>query len=78
MYYQATMKNINFSKLILLIFFLHYTFAEKIKNTRPDMLCNIGGNHECVCNRALGDLDLKYNPCDIFLEVIFLIFLIKF
>lgn len=42
----------------------------KIEN-RPDMLCNVGDEHECICNRLLGNLDNKYLSCDNFLEVSF-------
>lgn len=37
--------------------------------TRPDTVCNQGGNHECVCNRSLGNLDDRLLICDRLLEV---------
>lgn len=42
----------------------------KNKN-RPDMLCNVGDEHECVCNRSLGNLDNNYLTCDNFLQAKF-------
>uniref|UniRef100_A0A915D200 Uncharacterized protein n=1 Tax=Ditylenchus dipsaci TaxID=166011 RepID=A0A915D200_9BILA len=41
----------------------------KYKRSRPDTLCNVGDEHECVCNKSMGDLDKKYMPCDYFLDV---------
>ncbi|KAI6229365.1 hypothetical protein M3Y95_00523500 [Aphelenchoides besseyi] len=35
---------------------------------RPDTICNPSGEHECVCNRSMGDLDGRVSSCDNFLE----------
>lgn len=42
------------------------------KQNIPDMLCNVGDEHECVCLRSIGNLDGKNLPCTAFLEVSFI------
>lgn len=69
--------------LILNLIFLNHISAKNLisnlskkalKNSnRLDMLCNIGDEHECICNRSSGNLDNKYLTCDNFLEVIIII-----
>lgn len=36
---------------------------------RPDYLCNVDADYECVCNRSLGDLDDKFMQCDSLIAV---------
>uniref|UniRef100_A0A0K0DWB8 Guanylate cyclase domain-containing protein n=1 Tax=Strongyloides stercoralis TaxID=6248 RepID=A0A0K0DWB8_STRER len=37
--------------------------------SRPDLLCNIDSDYECICHQSLGDLEGKYIPCNEFIQV---------
>ncbi|CEF66794.1 Hypothetical protein SRAE_2000146000 [Strongyloides ratti] len=37
--------------------------------SRPDLLCNIDSDYECICHQSLGDLEGKYIPCNEFIQI---------
>lgn len=43
---------------------------ETMLAVRDDLICNLGNEHECICNRSRGNLDHSgHVPCYKFLEV---------
>lgn len=42
---------------------------QMLNNNRKDVVCNLGDDHECVCNRTMGNLDDRHLACHEFLEV---------
>ncbi|KAF7627198.1 hypothetical protein Mgra_00009512 [Meloidogyne graminicola] len=39
------------------------------KNKKEDLICNLGDEHECICNRSMGNLDNSNIPnCNEFIE----------
>lgn len=58
--------------LLIILNFLEANPLGKVKNEmREDLLCNIGDDHECVCNRTIGNLDNFFMNCLEFLQVLF-------
>uniref|UniRef100_A0A0K0FG77 Recep_L_domain domain-containing protein n=1 Tax=Strongyloides venezuelensis TaxID=75913 RepID=A0A0K0FG77_STRVS len=37
--------------------------------SRPDLLCNLESDYECLCHQSLGDLEGKYIPCNEFIQI---------
>uniref|UniRef100_A0A0N4ZUL3 Recep_L_domain domain-containing protein n=1 Tax=Parastrongyloides trichosuri TaxID=131310 RepID=A0A0N4ZUL3_PARTI len=37
--------------------------------SRPDLLCNIDSEYECICHQSLGDLEGKYLSCNEFIQI---------
>uniref|UniRef100_A0A0N5CGJ9 Uncharacterized protein n=1 Tax=Strongyloides papillosus TaxID=174720 RepID=A0A0N5CGJ9_STREA len=37
--------------------------------SRPDLLCNLESEYECLCHQSLGDLEGKYIPCNEFIQI---------
>lgn len=74
--YYSNMK-FNWRTGIFIFLFILANFLDAIplgkrrKSQKEDLICNIEDDHECICNRTLGNLDNIYTQCHEFMEVLF-------